>query len=74
MVSRELLEFAKFIRERVGSSDSNEVRLHGMLDGYGLTGPEKDIMIKELHHIGAVKTVNTSIDTRILLDKLPDSP
>jgi hypothetical protein len=45
-----------------------------MLDGYGLTGPDRETMIEELHQIGAVKTVNTSIDTRILVDKLPDSP
>ncbi len=44
-----------------------------MLDAYGLSGQERDAMIKELHEIGALKTVNTSIDTRIMVDKLPDS-
>lgn len=71
MTSQEMLAFAHYVREHVGFSDSNEASLLGLLDGYGLTGPERDDMLLELHKIGAVKAVH--IDSPLLLDKLPQS-
>ena len=69
MTSRELLEFANFVRKHVGVSDSNETPLQGILDAYGLTGKERDEMIGELHKIGAVKIMR--IDSTLHIDKLP---
>ncbi len=71
MASKELLEFAGYVREHVGVSDSNEAPLQGILDAYGLTGAERDTMIQELHNIGAVKAMH--IDAPLLIDKLPRS-
>jgi hypothetical protein len=69
MTNKEMLEFADYVRKHVGTSDSNEAPLLGILDAYGLTGAERDDMISELHKIGAVKALH--IDAPLLIDKLP---
>ena len=70
MTSKEIIEFANYVRKHVGSSESNEAPLFGLLDAYGLTGAERDEMINELHKIGAVKTIH--IDSTLLINKLPE--
>ena len=71
MTSKEMLAFANYVREHVGFSDLNEAPLLGLLDGYGLSGAERDDMLWELHKIGAVSSVH--IDSPLQVDKLPQS-
>ena len=70
MTSKDIVEFANYVRKHIGSSESNEAPLLGLLDAYGLTGAERDEMINELHKLGAVKTIH--IDSPLLINKLPE--
>jgi hypothetical protein len=72
MASKDLLEFSRFIRERIGSTEGNEPGMQGLLDAYGLTGAEREDMIEQLHKAGVVK--GHGMDLRIVVEKLPAQP